>query len=65
MCAILRRDSPLQGCVFIRDIYGSLFFIYLFTYELQGCVFTRDIDRAIGIADAMETGSVQVSHRGP
>lgn len=29
-------------------------------WSLQGCVFTKDIDRAISIADAMETGSVQV-----
>lgn len=29
-------------------------------FLLQGCVFTKDIDRAISIADAMETGSVQV-----
>ena len=37
-------------------------------YGLQGCVFTRDIDRAIGMADRMETGTVQINGppaRGP
>lgn len=35
---------------------------------LQGCVFTRDVNRAIALADAMETGTVQINAapaRGP
>lgn len=35
---------------------------------LQGCVFTRDINRAIAVADAMATGTIQVNSapaRGP
>jgi glyceraldehyde-3-phosphate dehydrogenase (NADP+) len=35
---------------------------------LQGCVFTKDINKAIMIADAMETGTVQINSapaRGP
>ncbi|OAY67146.1 NADP-dependent glyceraldehyde-3-phosphate dehydrogenase, partial [Ananas comosus] len=37
-------------------------------FGLQGCVFTRDINKAIMIADAMETGTVQINSapaRGP
>ena len=35
---------------------------------LQGCVFTRDVNRALAVADAMATGTVQVNSapaRGP
>lgn len=37
-------------------------------YGLQGCVFTKDIDRAVRVADLMETGTVQINGppaRGP
>ena len=37
-------------------------------YGLQGCVFTKDIDRAIRVADQLETGTVQINSapaRGP
>lgn len=43
-------------------------FLFYFNACFQGCVFTKDINKAIMIADAMETGTVQINSapaRGP
>jgi glyceraldehyde-3-phosphate dehydrogenase (NADP+) len=46
----------------------ALRFVNESRYGLQGCLFTKDVDRAMRVADLMETGTVQINgppSRGP
>ena len=60
--------GPVVPVVRVGTEEEALRYVNESKYGLQGCVFTRDIDRAIGIADRMETGTVQINGppaRGP
>jgi hypothetical protein len=56
-------SGPLHSSVAIEMILYSPI-----RFAAQGCVFTKDINKAIMVADAMETGTVQINSapaRGP
>lgn len=60
--------GPVVPVVRVRSTQEALRFVNESKYGLQGCVFTRDVERAIRVADAMETGTVQINgapSRGP
>ncbi|KAI7842762.1 hypothetical protein COHA_003510 [Chlorella ohadii] len=60
--------GPVLPIVRVKDTQEAVEHVNANRLALQGCVFTKDIDRAIAIADAMETGSVQINSapaRGP
>ena len=60
--------GPVVPVVRVGTEEEALRYVNESKYGLQGCVFTRDIDRAIGMADRMETGTVQINGppaRGP
>lgn len=60
--------GPVVPVVRVASEEEAIRYVNESKYGLQGCVFTRDIDRAIRLADAMETGTVQINGppaRGP
>ena len=60
--------GPVVPIVRVSTEDDALRYVNESKYGLQGCVFTRDIDRAIRVADRMETGTVQINGppaRGP
>lgn len=60
--------GPVVPIVRVATEDDALRYVNESKYGLQGCVFTRDIDRAIRVADRMETGTVQINGppaRGP
>ena len=60
--------GPVVPVVRVTSEAEALRFVNESKYGLQGCVFTRDVDDAMRVADAMETGTVQVNGppaRGP
>jgi glyceraldehyde-3-phosphate dehydrogenase (NADP+) len=60
--------GPVVPVVRVTTEEQALRYVNESKYGLQGCVFTQDIDRAIRLADAMETGTVQINGppaRGP
>ena len=52
--------GPVVPVVRVTSEAEALRFVNESKYGLQGCVFTRDVDDAMRVADAMETGTVQV-----
>ncbi|CAI5500344.1 unnamed protein product [Closterium sp. Naga37s-1] len=60
--------GPVVPVIRITTVEEGVHHCNASTFALQGCVFTRDINKAIMIADAMETGTVQINAapaRGP
>ena len=60
--------GPIVPVVRVKTEEEALRFVNESKYGLQGCVFTRDVERAMRVADAMETGTVQINGppaRGP
>ena len=60
--------GPIVPVVRVKTEEEALRFVNECKYGLQGCVFTRDVERAVRVADAMETGTVQINGppaRGP
>ena len=60
--------GPVLPVVRVKSDAEALELVNKSRFGLQGCVFTKDIDRAIQMADAMETGTVQINGppaRGP
>ena len=60
--------GPVVPVVRVGSEEEALRYVNESKYGLQGCVFTQNIDRAIRMADAMETGTVQINGppaRGP
>ena len=53
--------GPVVPVVRVTSEAEALRFVNESKYGLQGCVFTRDVDDAMRVADAMETGTVQVN----
>ena len=52
--------GPVVPIVRVSTEDDALRYVNESKYGLQGCVFTRDIDRAIRVADRMETGTVSL-----
>ncbi|GAB4822972.1 hypothetical protein N2152v2_010018 [Parachlorella kessleri] len=60
--------GPVLPFMRVKTIEEAVEHVNTSRLALQGCVFTRDINQAISIADAMETGTVQINAapaRGP
>nr|CAD1825649.1 unnamed protein product [Ananas comosus var. bracteatus] len=60
--------GPVLPVIRISSVEEGIHHCNASNFGLQGCVFTRDINKAIMIADAMETGTVQINSapaRGP
>ncbi|KAL2635263.1 hypothetical protein R1flu_006742 [Riccia fluitans] len=60
--------GPVLPVIRIKTVEEGIHHCNANNFGLQGCVFTKDINKAIMIADAMETGTVQINSapaRGP
>jgi glyceraldehyde-3-phosphate dehydrogenase (NADP+) len=60
--------GPVLPVVRVASVDDAVARVNASRFALQGCVFTRDLDAAMAVADAMQTGTVQINAapaRGP
>lgn len=60
--------GPVLPIKVVKDTEEAILHCNKSRFGLQGCVFSKDINRAMKVADAMETGTVQINGppaRGP